>query len=129
MPIFFSNNSDFSCQTQQAENELQLLESEMLRLNTEIHLKDSRIKELETKFSRIEDALIIKPHKQLSAVCVENMNVPPVAPGNNCECRMVQSIVQADDVARMKERECDDDVYQGWFLAKLQELLVSSIMI
>ena len=94
--------------------------------NTEIH---SRIKELETKFSRIEDALIIKPHKQLSAVCVENTNVPPVAPVNNCECRMVQSIVQADDVARMKERECDDDVYQGWFLAKLQELLVSSIMI
>ena len=99
--------NDFSCQTQQAENEFQLLESEIQRLNTEIHVKDSLIKEQEMKVSRMEDALIIKPNKQLSAVCVENTNVPPVAPYNNCECRRVQPVVQADVVARMKERERD----------------------
>ena len=99
--------NDFSCQTQEAENELQLLELEIQRLNTEIHVKDSLIKEQEMKVSRMEDARIIKPHKQLSAVCVENTNVPPVAHVNSCECGRVQPVVQADVVARMKERERD----------------------
>ena len=35
--------NDLSCQTQQAENALQLLESEIQRLNTEIHLNDTYI--------------------------------------------------------------------------------------
>ena len=44
------------CQTQ-VENEYQVIESEIDRLNTEIQLKGSLIKELEMKISRLEVSL------------------------------------------------------------------------
>ena len=48
----------------QVENEHQVLESEIDRLNTEIQLKGSLIKELEMKVSRLEVSLS-RPHEQL----------------------------------------------------------------
>ena len=78
------------CQTQ-VENEYQVIESEIDRLNTEIQLKGSLIKELEMKVSRLEVSLG-RLHKQLSAICVENTNVPQLSLVNKRECRRFQPV-------------------------------------
>ena len=74
------------CQTQ-VENEYQVIESEIDRFQ----LKGSLIKELEMKVSRLEVSLS-RPHKQLSAICVENTNVPQLSPVNKRECRRFQPV-------------------------------------
>ena len=89
------------------ESQIEVLESKLTRLTTEIQMKDSLIKELENKVSQLEIKLSAKPVKHLSAVCVENTNVPPDSSyANECEMdRIKPNFTPSSDVLRAKERE------------------------
>ena len=74
-----NTNEDVSIQTDLYHEEIQGLESKINDLTVKISRKECRIMELETIISTLK-----RPQKHLSAVCVENTNVPPV--NRNCKC-------------------------------------------
>ena len=70
---------DLQSQNFSLENEIRELRTKQNELSLEIQQKDSIIHELQTKVLNLENTLKKKPLKQLSAVCVENTNVPPAS--------------------------------------------------
>ena len=72
-------NVDVYTQTDPYEDEIHGLKTKMRELNDEISKKESQISEFEMIITKLK-----KPHKHLSAVCVENTNVPPVVRNYKC---------------------------------------------
>ena len=73
------HSQNFSLENTVLENEIRELRTKQDELSLEIQQKDSIIHELQTKVSNLENTLKKKALKQLSAVCVENTNVPPAS--------------------------------------------------
>ena len=70
---------DLHSQNCSLENDITELRNKQNELSLEIQQKDTIIHELQKKVSNLENTLKKKPLKQLSAVCVENTNVPPAS--------------------------------------------------